>query len=387
MNKRQPLYLDNNATTPVDPRVVEAMIPYFTEHFGNPSSTEHIFGIEASNAIEAAREQVATTLGASASEIVFTGSCTESDNLAIVGTVRAAGGPQKLITSAIEHPAVLQSFRQLEREGHSVLYLDVDETGLVRLDQLERALDDGAFLVSIMGANNEVGTLQPLRQISELCAFKGALLHSDLAQMPAYCDVNVDSLGLDLASLSGHKIYGPKGIGALYVRRRRPRTKLAPLTWGGGHEKGLRSGTLNTPLIVGFGQAMAFCGREWKSSARHTMEILDQIKSGVFTAIEGVQINGHPRDRLPNNLSLSIEGIEPLALIRALRESLAFSASSACSTDDVKTSHVLLAMFGDTPRAQRAFRLSPGRYTNQEEVAAILPEFVESVLELRSIAG
>ncbi|UHH10124.1 cysteine desulfurase [Luteimonas fraxinea] len=386
MSAPRPLYLDHNATTPIDPRVLSAMLPYFSEQFGNPSSTEHVYGIEAAGAVETAREQVAKTLGASAGEIIFTGSCTEADNLAIVGSVRAAGGPRRLITSAIEHPAVLESFRLLENEGHQVLYLGVDETGRVRLDELESALRDTTFLVSIMGANNEVGTLQPLTEISALCAAGGALLHSDIAQMPAYCDVSVDALGLDMASLSGHKIYGPKGVGALYVRRRRPRTKLSPLTWGGGHEKGLRSATLNTPLIVGFGEAMALCAKEWRTTANHTSQITAQIRDNLTGALDGVEVNGYA-ERLPNNLSLSIAGVEPLALIRAMRNIVAFSASSACSTDAVKTSHVLQAMFGDIPRAQRAFRFSPGKSTPTEGIAPVVERILESVQTLRAISG
>lgn len=384
MSAARPLYLDHNATTPIDPRVLSAMLPYFSEHFGNPSSTEHVFGIEAAGAVETAREQVARAIGASAAEIIFTGSCTEADNLAIVGSVRAAGGSRRLITSAIEHPAVLESFRLLEAEGHHVSYLGVDEAGRVRLEELEAALRETTFLVSIMGANNEVGTLQPLAEISALCAKSGALLHSDIAQMPAYCEIDVDALGLDMASLSGHKIYGPKGVGALYVRRRRPRTKLTPLSWGGGHEKGLRSATLNTPLIVGFGEAMALCAKEWQASAHHTSQITAQIRNYLTRTLEGVEVNGHP-ERLANNLSLSISGVEPLALIRALRDTLAFSASSACSTDAVKTSHVLLAMFGDTPRAQRAFRLSPGKSTTTEAIAPVIERIAESVQALRAI--
>jgi len=385
MSTGKPIYLDHNATTPMDPRVVEVMLPYFTEHFGNPSSVEHVYGAFASSAVEAARAKVAGAIGAQPAEIVFTGSCTEANNLAIIGAVRATKKMQRLVTTQIEHPAVLESFRQLEREGHQVTYLSVDETGLVRLDELEEALTAGVYLVSIMGANNEVGTLQPLAEAARLCAANGALLHADLAQMPSYCPLDMHGLGLDLASFSGHKIYGPKGVGALYVRRRRPRTQLEPLTWGGGHERGLRNGTLNTPLIVAMGEAMAIAQKECQKNARTVAATRDTLRKRLTEALPGLVVNGHPTERLPSNLSVSIDGIEPLSLIRLLRDDIAFSASSACSTEDVKTSHVLLAMFGDTPRAQRAFRLSPGRMTIPADVELAAASIVKSVVRLREL--
>jgi len=386
MSAARPIYLDHNATTPMDPRVVEAMLPYFTEHFGNPSSVEHVYGAFAANAVEAARAKIAGAIGAQSAEIVFTGSCTEANNLAIIGAVRATKKQQRLVTTQIEHPAVLESFRQLEREGHQVTYLSVDGIGLVRLDELENALKAGVYLVSIMGANNEVGTLQPLAEAARLCAANGALLHADLAQMPSYFPLDMRELGLDLASFSGHKIYGPKGVGALYVRRRRPRTQLEPLTWGGGHERGLRNGTLNTPLIVAMGEAMAIAGKECQKNARTVAATRDILRKHLTEALPGLVVNGHPTKRLPSNLSVSIDGIEPLGLIRLLRGDIAFSASSACSTEDVKTSHVLLAMFGDTPRAQRAFRLSPGRSTTPREIQQASKHILEGVARLRALS-
>lgn len=387
MSSARPIYLDHNATTPMDPRVVEVMLPYFTEHFGNPSSVEHQYGSYAAAAVEAARAKVATAIGAQPAEIIFTGSCTEADNLAIIGVVRATGAPQRLVTTQIEHPAVLESFRQLEREGHQVTYLPVDESGTIRLDELEKALKAGVHLVSIMGANNEVGTLQPLTDAARLCASHGALLHSDLAQMPSYFPLNMNDLGLDLASFSGHKVYGPKGVGALYVRRRRPRTKIEPLTWGGGHEKGLRNGTLNTPLIVAMGEAMAIAAKECRKNASAVSSMRDALATLLTDGLPGLLINGHPTKRLPSNLSVSIDGIEPLGLIRLLRDEIAFSASSACSTEDVKTSHVLLAMLGDTPRAQRAFRLSPGRLTISQEIERAAQGLIVGVAKLRSMTA
>jgi cysteine desulfurase len=385
MNAPLPIYLDHNATTPLEPAVFEAMRPYFLEHFGNPSSIDHIYGQAAAGAIQRAREQVAAAIGAQTSEIIFTGSCTESENMAILGVARALTARGHFITSQIEHPAVLEAFRQLEREGHSVTALPVDDTGQIRLDELEAAFRPETALVSIMGANNEVGTLQPLMQISELCSQRGVLLHADLAQMPAYLPIDVSKLGVDMASFSGHKIYGPKGVGALYLRRRRPRTRLAPLLFGGGQENALRPGTLNTPLIVGMGAAMQFSKEHLTRTASHVNACSQRLLASLCEGIDGVQVNGHPTERLPNNLAISIEGIEPLALMRLLREQVAFSASSACATETVETSHVLLAMFGETARARNSFRLSAGRHTAPSDITNAAQHIVEGVYRLRQM--
>ncbi|MDZ4297359.1 MAG: cysteine desulfurase family protein, partial [Moraxellaceae bacterium] len=335
---------------------------------------------------EAAREKVANAIGSSPREIIFTGSCTESDNLAIIGSVRAKGGLQRLITTQVEHPAVLESFRQLEREGHKVTYLSTDETGMIRLEELESALKEGVFLTSIMGANNEVGTLQPIIEASKLCKAYNSLLHSDLAQLPSYCKVNVQDLGLDLASFSGHKIYGPKGVGALFIRRRRPKTILEPLSWGGGHEKGLRHGTLNTPLIVGLGEAMKIAATEYNKNAKRASEACDRLWLRLSTAIQDIHLNGHPESRLPNNLSIYIKGIEPLALIRLMRNEVAFSASSACTTESIQASHVLLAMFGVSERANRSFRISTGRLTTSAEADVAAMKLIEAVNKLSTFS-
>ena len=385
MSNITPIYLDHNATTPLEPAVFEAMKPYFLEHYGNPSSVDHVYGQTASAAIQTAREQVAAGIGAQASEITFTGSCTESDNIAILGVARALPAKGHFITSQIEHPAVLEAFRQLEKEGHSVTYLGVDQAAQIRLDELAAAFQSDTALVSIMGANNEVGTLQPLAQIGAMCADRDALFHSDLAQMPAYLPIDVSKLGVDLASFSGHKIYGPKGVGALYARRRRPRTKLAPLLWGGGQEKALRPGTLNTPLIVGLGAAMRLAKKQLTKTATHAKACNQRLLEALSAGIDGIQVNGHPTERLPNNLALSIEGVEPLALMRLLRETVAFSASSACATETVETSHVLLAMFGDGARARSSFRLSTGRHTSLSDISSAAQYIVEGVSRLRQM--
>lgn len=384
MSDGLPIYLDHNATTPLDPVVFEAMRPYFLEHFGNPSSVEHIYGLTAAKAVDRAREQVARALNADAGEIVFTGSCTEADNLAILGVARAAKASSHFITSQIEHPAVLEAFRQLEKEGHAVTYLPVDEMAQIRLEELEAAFRPNTLLVSIMGGNNEVGTLQPLADIGQLCSTKGVLFHSDLAQLPAYVAIDVKKMGLHLASFSAHKAYGPKGVGALYVRRQRPRIKLEPLLLGGGHERGLRPGTLNTPLIVGMGEAMELSSRDLTPTSKLVIAHRDQLRDRLMAAVDGIKLNGHPENRLPSNLSFSIAGIEPLALMRLIRNEVAFSASSACATNEVKTSHVLLAMFGDIHRARGAFRLSPGRYTTTTQIELAAGAIEDGVTRLRA---
>lgn len=358
------------------------MRPYFLEHFGNPSSIEHAYGMYAAQAVERAREQVAKSVGATAAEIIFTGSCTEADNLAILGIARGVTKKSHFITSQIEHPAVLEAFRQLEREGHSITFLSVDQFAHVRLDELEAALTPETVLVSIMGANNEVGTIQPIEKIARICADRGVLFHTDLAQLPAYAPIDLTKWGVHLASFSAHKVYGPKGIGALFIRRQLPRIRLRPIIWGGGQERNLRSGTLNTPLIVGFAEAMRIAKARWSSSAKHVWKC-HHILRAKFSNTSGVEFNGDPEQRVPNNLSLSIQGIEPLALMRKVRASICFSASSACATQEVKTSPVLLAMFGESPRARGAFRLSPGRDTTQTEIDRAGDILVEAISDLR----
>lgn len=382
-----PIYLDHNATTPVDPRVVAAMIPYFTEVFGNPSSVEHVHGNQAGNAVREARARIAAAIGARDNEIVFTGSCTEANNMAILGAARARPEKRHLVTSAVEHPAVLEPFRQLGREGFDVTVLGVDEFGRVSPDDVERALRPDTGLVSIMGANNEVGTVQPIGEIGGICERHGVLFHSDLAQVLAHRRVDVQAEHIHLASISGHKAYGPKGIGALYVRSRGPRAKVTPISFGGGQEKGLRSGTLNVPFIVGLGEAVDIARRESAKEADRLASIADDFQRGVERELPGVLFNGHPTQRIPGNRSLSIDGIEPLALMQRLNPVASFSASSACASDKVETSHVLLAMFGDVPRARRAFRVSPGRFTTASEMEAFRVAMVAEVAALRRYAA
>jgi cysteine desulfurase len=381
------LYLDHNATTPIDPVVFDAMKPFLTEYFGNPSSVEHEHGHASAVAVELARSQVAATIGAQASEIIFTGSCTEANNMAILGMARAAEKKGHLVTSQIEHPAVLEPMRALERDGWRVTYLPVNEEGLVSPDQVARALADDTLLVSIMAANNEVGTIQPIRQIGSLCAERGVLFHTDLAQYIAYGKTNVVQDHIHLASLSAHKAYGPKGVGALYVRSRKPRVRIAPILYGGGQEKGFRSGTLNTPAIVGMGVAFAVAQKRAIRDSDRLQKLSTTFLHILSQGLRAVRLNGHPTSRLANNLSLSIEGVEPLALMRNLRGKVSFSASSACATDKVQTSHVLKAMFGDVPRARQAFRISPGRFTSDQEYIEAASIILEAADELQRMAA
>jgi cysteine desulfurase len=380
-----PVYLDHNATTPLDPEVLDAMLPYFTTRYGNPSSVSHVYGNDAASAVERARQQVAQLLGARPEEIIFTGSCTESNNLAILGVARAADRPRHFVTCAIEHPSVIEPFRVLEREGHRVTYVGVDESGQVDAGQVVAAMQEDTLMVSIMAANNEVGTIQPLEAIGAACESRGVLFHSDLAQAAAYAQIDVHRFHLSLASLSAHKAYGPKGIGALYVRGRRPRVRLAPLMFGGGQERGLRPGTLNVPLIVGIGAAFARVRLHQSDDAARLRMLRDKLLASLQTIAPDLALNGHSTERLPNNLSVSIPDVEPYALMRTMRDQVSFSASSACAAHDVKTSPVLLAMFGDGWRARSAFRLGLGRFTTSADIDLAAEAFASEVRRLRSV--
>ncbi|MGK7863055.1 cysteine desulfurase family protein [Falsiroseomonas sp. E2-1-a4] len=377
------IYLDHNATTPIDPIVLQAMEPYLRELFGNPSSVEHEDGNAAARAVGAARALVAEAIGARENEIIFTGSCTEADNLALFGVARANPQKKHLITTVIEHPAILEPARALERDGWRVTYLPVDADGRVSVNALSRSLCDDTALVSVMAANNEVGSLQPIGEIGAVCAARGIIFHTDLAQVAACGDIDVERDNIHLASLSAHKVYGPKGIGALYVRSRRPRVKLAPMLFGGGQERGLRPGTLNTAGIVGMGAAMAVAKKSAKAEAARLSAMCTEFRDLLLAQVPGAVLNGHPTERLPNNLSFSIPALEPLALIRSLREQLSFSASSACTTDKIETSHVLLAMYGNTERARGAFRIAPGRFTTEAQMRDAAALIIDECARLR----
>lgn len=385
------LYFDHNATTPLDPDVFALMVPYFLERFGNPSSVTNAHGVEAAAGLERARALVASSIGARSEEIIFTGSCTEANNLAILGAAEAelarSRDPKRhLVTTQIEHPAVLEAFRALQARGFEVTYLPVSPTALVDVQALEEAIRPETLLVSVMGANNEVGTIQPLSEIGAVCAARGVLFHSDCAQLAAYGEIDVQESQLHLVSLSGHKVYGPKGVGALYVRSRRPRVALRPIVHGGGQERGLRSGTVAVPLAVGLGAALEKARSVRVAESTRVTALRAQLLAGLQAAAPELVVNGERERRLPNNLSVSIPGIEPYALLHALAGRLSFSASSACATQDVKTSHVLLAMYGEDWRARYAVRFGLGRSTSEAHVEQAVSLMTTELGRLGSLA-
>jgi cysteine desulfurase len=383
---RTAVYMDNHATTRVDPRVVEAMLPFFDSEFGNAASRTHVFGWRAEEAVTRARTRLARLIGADPKEIVFTSGATESDNLAIFGAfevLRSRG--DHVITGATEHNAVLDPIERLRSRGARVTVLPVDAHGRVDPDDLRRAIDDRTVLVSLMLANNEVGTLHPLAEIGRICKEKGVLLHSDAAQAAGRIPVDVQAMGVDLLSMSAHKVYGPKGVGALYVRRRNPRVILEPILLGGGHERGLRSGTLNVPGIVGFGTAaeIALAGMPEESSRIRALR--DRLHEGIVGRLEDVLLNGHPVDRLPNNLNLSFAHVEGESLMAAL-DGIAVSSGSACTSASKEPSHVLRAMGRTNEQAVTSIRFGLGRFNTREEVDEVVERVDGAVRRLRSIS-
>lgn len=382
MTRKRPVYLDHQATTPLDPRVLDAMLPWMTGDFGNASSREHAFGWKAESAVAAAREEIASALGAEPREVVFTSGATEANNLAILGAARAARGRgSHVVTSAVEHRAVLDPCRQLAAEGFEVTVLPSDGTGRVAVDAVAAALTDRTVLVSLMAANNEVGTLNPVGEIAALCAGNGVLFHTDAAQAFGKVPLEVGP-GLALASFSAHKLYGPKGIGALFVRGR-PRVAIAPLHFGGGHERGLRPGTSNVPGIVGFAAAVRLALRERDAEAARLAALRDRLEAAVRKALDGVTLNGHPTERLPGNLNLSFEGLEPGRLVAELRE-IAVSSGSACTTATGEPSHVLAALGVPERLAGATIRIGLGRFTTVAEVDLAAETIVATVLRLRA---
>ena len=364
----RPIYLDYHATTPVDPRVLEAMLPYFSDRFGNPASRQHAYGWEALDAVDEARDKVARLINASAGEIVFTSGATESNNLAIKGCVRALRQRgDHVVTVATEHKSVLDSFRRLEQEGWKVTVLPVSPDGLVDLDALRACLSDRTVLVSVMAANNEIGVLQPLAEIAAIVKPSGALLHTDAAQAAGKVPLDVRALGVDLLSLTAHKCYGPKGAGALYVRRQRPKLQLECLIDGGGHENGLRSGTLNVPGIVGLGAACEVCLAELSSEGTRLASLRDRLLAGLREKLDGVRVNGCLSPRLPGNLHVSFEAIDGEDLLMALGD-VAVSTGSACSSGSQKPSHVLEAIGAVGDRSGASIRFGLGRMTTEAEI-------------------
>jgi cysteine desulfurase len=383
----KPVYLDHHATTPVDPAVLAAMLPYFTEKYGNPSSRSHALGQEAHRAVERAREQVAALVGASAEEIVFTSGATESDNLAVRGTARSlAAKGRHVVTTTIEHAAVLEPCRSLEREGFEVTRVAVGSSGIVAAADVAAALRPDTVLVSVMAANNEVGTIQPVAEIGGLCRERGIAFHSDGVQALGRIATSVEDWGVDLLSLSAHKMYGPKGTGALYVRKgRRPRLKLQPQAEGGGQERGLRSGTLNVPGIVGFGEAARLAAEALASGeAERVRGLRDRLWAGLRDQIGDVELNGAAEPRLPGNLHVSIARTEAEVLILSLGGGIAISSGAACAEAGGKGSHVLRAMGLPDERVYAALRFGVGRYNSTPEIDAVVDALAAAVANARA---
>lgn len=361
--------MDYHATTPVDPRVFEAITPYFMKDFGNAASLDHIYGANALTAVENARKQVANLINAKPEEIIFTSGATESDNIAIIGVAeKNAAKGDHIITCVTEHKAVLDSCKRLESLGKKVTYLPVDNYGMVNPDDVENAITDKTILISIMSANNEIGTIAPIEEIGKIAHDHGVLFHTDAAQAVGHIPIDVKAMNIDLMSISAHKIYGPKGIGALYVRRRNPKVKVAPIIYGGGHEKGIRSGTLNVPGIVGLGEALEIAGKEMEKENIKFKEWTSKMLTAFKENFEGVELNGHPTHRLAHNLNISFEGIESKALIHLLNSELAISSGSACTTAIVEPSHVLLSLGLDKSEAHSSIRFGLGRFNTEEDI-------------------
>ncbi len=384
--RTMPIYMDNNATTRTDPRVVDAMLPYFTEMYGNAASRSHAYGWEAEEAVEKGRAQIAEIIGASAKEVIFTSGATEAVNLAIKGV---AGMYKKkgnhIITQATEHKATLDTCKRLERDGFQVTYLPVDKYGQVHADQLREAITDKTILVSIMAANNEIGTVQPIGAIGRLCKEKGVLFHTDAVQVVGKVPVDVEEMGIDLLSLSGHKLYGPKGIGALYVRKKDPRVRLEPQIDGGGHERGMRSGTLPVPLIVGLGQACAIAKAEMPEESQRTFRLRERLREGIMSKLPETYLNGHPTERLPGNANISFAYVEGEGLMMGIKD-VAVSSGSACTSASLEPSYVLRALGVGDELAHSSIRFGLGRFNTEAEVDAVVELVVREVSRLREMS-
>jgi len=378
----RPIYLDHHATTPVDPRVLEAMLPYFSEKFGNPASVNHAFGWEAAEAVEAARDQVASLINADPRSVVFTSGATEANNLALKGVILASPPESHVISTNAEHRSVLDPLKRLARSGTQVTFLPVDSNGQVSAEQVEAELRLNTVLVSVIAASNEVGTINPIREIGAVCRARGVLFHSDAVQAASKIPVDLSELPVDLLSVSAHKLYGPKGVGALFVRRDGRRIAVEPLLHGGGHEQRLRSGTLPVPLIVGFGEACRIASREMPEESARLMTLRDRLWSGLCREIDGLMMNGHPVQRLPGNLNLSFEGVDGEALMTSL-PGLAVSSGSACTSADPEPSHVLRAMGRSDALTRASIRFGLGRSTTAAEIDQAIEIVARTVRRLR----
>ncbi len=381
-----PIYMDNHATTPVDPRVFEVMTPYFTGIFGNAASRNHSFGWQAEEAVDLGRKQVADLIGATAKEIVFTSGATESNNLALKGIAQMyAERGNHLITAATEHKCVLDTCKRLEKEGFRVTYLPVQQNGLVDLDQLRAAITDKTILVSIMYANNEIGVVQPVKEIGKIAKERGVLFHSDATQAVGKIPVNVLQDNIDLMSLTAHKMYGPKGVGALYVRRRNPRVQLTAQMDGGGHERGMRSGTLNVPGIAGLGAACALAQKEMAEEAKKMAFLRDRLMHKLQNSLDEVYINGTMEHRLPNNLNMSFAYVEGESLLMGIND-IAVSSGSACTSATLEPSYVLKALGAGDDLAHSSIRFGLGRFNTEEEVDYVAAKIIDVVRKLRELS-
>src|SRR5271168_5352943 len=381
-----PIYMDNHATTPLDPRVLEAMMPYFTSTFGNAASRNHSFGWEAEKAVEKAREQIAKLIGATSKEIIFTSGATESNNLALKGIAemyRERGN--HIITQVTEHKAVLDTCKKLEKQGYRVTYLPVGADGLIDLEDLKRAMDDKTILVSIMYANNEIGVIQPIAEIGKLCHEKGVIFHTDAVQAVGKIPVDVNAMNIDVLSLSAHKIYGPKGVGALYVRRRNPRVQISGQIDGGGHERSMRSGTLNVPGIVGLGKACEIAGEEMAAEAERLGKLRDKLKNKLEANLDYVHVNGSMEHRLPANLNVSFVYVEGESLLMGIND-VAVSSGSACTSASLEPSYVLKARGLGDDVAHSSIRFGLGRFNTKAEVDYVADKVIDVVQKLRELS-
>ncbi len=381
-----PIYFDNNATTPCDPRVVETMVPYFTQNFGNAASRNHSFGWTAEEAVDYAREQVAKLIGADPKEIIFTSGATEADNLAIKGVYEMyASKGNHIITTTIEHKAVLDTCKHLEKQGAEVTYLEVDDKGMINLHELEKAITPKTILVAIMYANNEIGTINPIREISAIARKHGVLVMTDAVQAVGKIPVDVNKDGIDLMAFTAHKMYGPKGVGALYVRRKNPRVKVTAQIDGGGHERGMRSGTLNVPGIVGFGRACEICTQEMASDTERIVKLRDKLENALLQ-VEESYLNGHQTNRLPHVTNISFKHVEGEGLLMGINKHIALSSGSACTSASLEPSYVLKALGLGDDLAHSSLRFGLSRFSTEEEVDYTIKAVTDTVNKLREMS-
>ena len=388
MAVKLPIFLDSQSTTPMDPRVLEAMLPYFTEKFGHPGSRNHPFGWEAEAGMERGREQLARLIGArDPKEVVFTSGGTESDNLALKGIAemyREKG--DHIVTTVIEHRAVLDPCRRLEKQGLKVTYVRVGSDGIVDPDEVRKALTDKTILISVMFANNEIGTIQPIAEIGKLAKEKGIVFHTDATQAVGKIPVDVEKMGIDLLTCSAHKTYGPKGIGALYVRRKAPRVRIAPMIDGGGHERGTRSGTVPVPLAVGFGKAAEICGQVMPEESARLAKLRDTLQDRILSSVDETYLNGHPEKRLPHNLNISFAYVEGESVLMGLNKEVALSSGSACTSATLEPSYVIAALGVGADLAHSSIRYGLHRFTTEDEVEYVADRTIEVVKRLREMS-